>query len=42
MMISENIFFTQTLTNDFLEVDQSSDQEIVLYEFGSYHFDSPL
>ena len=42
-MILENmIFVTQNLTNDFLEVDQSSDQEIVLYEFGSYHFDSPL
>ena len=42
-MILENmIFVAQNLTNDFLEADQSSDQEIVSYEFDSYHFDSPL
>ena len=43
MTILENmIFVAQNLTNDFLEADQSSDQEIVSYEFDSYHFDSPL
>ena len=43
MMTLENmIFVAQNLTNDFLEANQSSDQEIVSYEFDSYHFDSPL
>ena len=34
--------FAEILTNDFLEADQFSDQEIASCEFGSYRFDSPL